>query len=344
MLSANLRGSFEKLIETLTLRSVISGVAFSVALAFAPVGAGAQTPGDAIGDLIKDVVVPKAKPEGLSTRNVAAKRLFGAKKEAARLRPNAYGSYTRGCLAGAEQLEATGPAWQAMRLSRNRHWGHPKLVALVRRLAVEAKQHDGWNGLLVGDLSQPRGGPMTSGHRSHQIGLDADIWLNPMPNRELTYNEREKISAKSMVLDRKRLNRKRWTEAHARILYRAANYFEVERIFVHPPIKKEMCEWATRKGFKDRRWLGKIRAYYGHHYHFHIRIRCPQGAVGCKDQKLAPRKDDCEDNLAYWMGTKPWVKPKKTKQPKKKPKKVYKPFVVQMKHLPKACQTVLHAK
>ena len=304
----------------------------------------AQAKGDAIGDLIKDVAVPRKKPLRVPGRPVAAKKLFGAKKDAAKLKPAAYGYYTRGCLAGAEQLEPTGPAWQAMRLSRNRNWGHPKMVALVRRLAVEAKKHDGWNGLLVGDLSQPRGGPMLSGHRSHQVGLDADIWLNPMPNRELTYNEREKISAKSMVLDRKRLNRKRWTEAHARILYRAANYFEVERIFVHPPIKKEMCEWATRKGFKDRRWLGKIRAYYGHHYHFHIRIRCPQGAVGCKDQKLAPRKDDCEDNLAYWMGTKPWVKPKKTKQPKKKPKKVYKPFVVQMKHLPKACQTVLHAK
>ena len=32
----------------------------------------------------------------------------------------------------------------------------------------------GWQGLYIGDISQPRGGPMTSGHSSHQIGLDAD--------------------------------------------------------------------------------------------------------------------------------------------------------------------------
>jgi hypothetical protein len=38
----------------------------------------------------------------------------------------------------------------------------------------------GWGkGLYIGDISQPRGGPMTSGHASHQIGLDADIWMLP---------------------------------------------------------------------------------------------------------------------------------------------------------------------
>ena len=152
----------------------------------------AQAQGDAIGDLIKDIVTPRPKPTKTG-RPVAAKKLFGAKKVGAKMRPAAYGSYARGCLAGAEQLEETGPAWQAMRLSRNRNWGHPKLVALVRRLAREGRQHDGWPGLLVGDLSQPRGGPMLTGHRSHQIGLDADIWFNPMPKKVLTYNEREKV-------------------------------------------------------------------------------------------------------------------------------------------------------
>ena len=79
-----------------------------------------------------------------------------------------------------------------MRLSRNRNWGHPMLVELVKKLAIEAKAYDGWPGLLVGDLSQPRGGPMLTGHRSHQMGLDADIWFLAMPNRVLTAQEREK--------------------------------------------------------------------------------------------------------------------------------------------------------
>ena len=78
-----------------------------------------------------------------------------------------------------------GPNWQAMRLSRNRRWGHPDMVALVERLSRDATA-DGWPGLLVGDISQPRGGPMLSGHASHQIGLDADIWFQPMPQRRLS--------------------------------------------------------------------------------------------------------------------------------------------------------------
>ena len=86
-----------------------------------------------------------------------------------------------------------------MRLSRNRYWAHPDMVALVKRLAVKAKKDAGWPGILVGDMSQPRGGPMLTGHASHQVGLDADIWLTPMPGRQLSRNEREEMSAVMMV-------------------------------------------------------------------------------------------------------------------------------------------------
>src|SRR3954462_10619603 len=89
------------------------------------------------------------------------------------------GSYAKGCLAGAVQLPADGPNWQAMRLSRDRRWGTPELVNYIEALATSAQQ-DGWPGILVGDMGEARGGPMTSGHASHQIGLDVDIWLKPM--------------------------------------------------------------------------------------------------------------------------------------------------------------------
>ncbi len=49
--------------------------------------------------------------------------------------------------------------------------------------------------------AQPRGGPTLSGHASHQTGLDADIWLTPMPNRQLSRKEREDTSAVMMVRD-----------------------------------------------------------------------------------------------------------------------------------------------
>ena len=91
--------------------------------------------------------------------------------------PAPHGSYAAGCLAGAAQLPETGPGWQAMRLSRNRNWGHQDMIAFIERLSRAARAA-GWPGLYVGDISHPRGGPMVSSHRSHQIGLDADIWLS----------------------------------------------------------------------------------------------------------------------------------------------------------------------
>ena len=147
-----------------------------------------------------------------------AKVLFGAAKTPAPLAARAIGFYAKGCLAGATALPIDGPAWQAMRLSRNRNWGHPDLVALVEKLAHRgASKHDSWPGLLVGDLSQPRGGPMLTGHASHQVGLDADIWLMPMPDRRLTEKEREDLSATSDAGSRRGFGRpKVWTDAHVR--------------------------------------------------------------------------------------------------------------------------------
>lgn len=267
-----------------------------------------------------------------------AKKLFGAQQRPADMTAHAIGSYAKGCLAGGKALPVNGPAWQVMRKSRNRFWAHPAMVALVERLAMEAKEHDGWNGLLVGDFAQPRGGPMLSGHASHQTGLDGDVWLNQMPDRTLTDAERENMSATLVVKDRTTMNYKVWSEAHARLIRRAASYPEVARIFVHPPIKAELCKWATG----DRSWLAKIRPYYGHDAHFHIRINCPKDSVGCKNQAPARPKDGtgCGEELAYWMGSVPWRKARK--DPNAKPVKPAPAMTLAA--LPAACRAVVTAQ
>ena len=275
-----------------------------------------------------------------SLARLPAKKIFGAQKlPTLNMKARAIGSYAKGCMAGGAALSVDGPAWQVMRLSRNRNWGHPDLVALVERLAREAKEKDGWNGLLVGDLAQPRGGPMLSGHASHQVGLDADVWLTPMPNRVLSRKEREDISAKLVVKDRQAMDYNVWTEAHARLIKRAANYSEVARIFVHPPIKAELCKWATG----ERSWLAKIRPYYGHNYHFHIRINCPAGSATCKNQVPSRPKDGtgCGQELAYWLGSVPWA-PKKKPDPKAKPPKPAPPLTLAA--LPAECRAVVTAE
>jgi penicillin-insensitive murein DD-endopeptidase len=176
----------------------------------------------------------------------------------ASLAARSIGLYSRGCLAGAVALPVTGPSWQVMRLSRNRNGGHPRLVAYLERLAKDARSV-GWSGLLIGDLSQPRGGPMPTGHTSHQVGLDADIWLTPMPNRLLMRQEREDMMAVSMLRDPLNVDLSRWTPLHTRLIKLAASYPEVERIFVHPAINQVLCDQAGR----DRAWLSKVRPWWG---------------------------------------------------------------------------------
>ena len=265
----------------------------------------------------------------------AAKELFGRVPLPSAAKPQSWGFYSRGCLSGAVAMPVDGPTWQAMRLERNRRWGHPKMIALLERLSREAVQ-DGWPGLLVGDISQPRGGPMLSGHASHQVGLDADIWLNPMPDRRLSVSERANISAVSVLkTDSLEVDPKKWTAAHGRLLKRAASYPEVQRIFIHPGIKKKMCEIYGDARANDP-WMNKLRPYYGHHYHFHVRIFCQEGSPGCKPQQSTGSGNGCDKSLDWWFTSEPWAPAKP--EPGKKPAK---PRAVTLSDLPAACTGVL---
>lgn len=284
--------------------------------------------------------VPTAAADKTKPKLIAAKTLFGAAKGAAPLAARSIGTYARGCLAGAKPLAVDGPTWQAMRLSRNRTWGHPDLIALLERFAGEVKQ-DGWPGLLVGDISQPRGGPMLTGHASHQVGLDADIWFTPMPDHRMSKKERETLSATSMLADDSlSVDPKVWTDSRVKIIKRIASYAKVERVLVHPAIKKALCQAAGT----DRHWLNKVRPYWGHFYHFHVRIGCPAGSTSCKAQAPVPGDDGCGKELDDWfklLARKP--KPKPLGEPKVvvKPSKPKPP--VTLDDMPAECRTVLAA-
>lgn len=261
-----------------------------------------------------------------------AKDLFGSVTAPAPLAARAIGSYARGCLAGGVAVPINGPGWQVMRLSRNRNWGHPRLLVYLERLAKDTRSI-GWRGLLIGDIAQPRGGPMITGHASHQIGLDADIWLTPMPNRLLTSQEREEITAVSMLRDPFNVDLQLWTPVHTRLIRLAASYREVERIFVHPAIKQVLCDQAGR----DRGWLSKVRPWWGHYYHFHVRIACPAGSAGCRAQPPVTKDDGCGAELDAWFA--------RLLQAERQPNNPAKPSATErplaLGDLPNECRTVL---
>lgn len=267
---------------------------------------------------------------------IPAKQLFGAAKLPTKSETQSLGFYAKGCLAGGEALPMDGPTWQVLHPSRNRRWGNPRMLALIEKLSREAHAEDGWNGLLVGDISQPRGGPMLSGHASHQIGLDADVWLTPMPDRKLSYDERERFPENSMLRKGSLyVDPNKWSKPATNLIMRAASYPQVERIFVHPGIKKKLCDTWTG----DRALLSKVRPMYGHHYHFHIRIKCPAGSIGCEDQVDPPSESGCGKELTQWFAR---LKPRPAPKIVKKPTKPVKPQYLTLNSLPKACSVVLN--
>jgi penicillin-insensitive murein DD-endopeptidase len=246
------------------------------------------------GTLNPQPLPPLANPNAPST---PARELFGRKTEPLAGPALSIGGYADGCLAGGVALPISGPSWQVMRLSRNRNWGNPELITFLERFGDNAKKV-GWSGLLVGDMSQPRGGPMITGHASHQVGLDADIWFTPMPEHVLTREEREFDGAVDMVAqNRLDVDRKVWSHERTELIRTAAEDPAVTRIFVNAAIKKAMC----REAGSDRDWLAKVRPWWGHAEHFHIRIACPSDSPLCKPQPPVPDGDGCGHALDYWF-------------------------------------------
>lgn len=236
----------------------------------------------------------------VETENAASEVFGKAQYPSAQSTRSISKSPSCGCIAGAVGLPIDGDHWQVMRLQRNRRWGHPLLIDYIESLSERAYKN-GWNGLLVGDLSQPRGGPMKNGHSSHQAGIDVDIWLDEMPPRRLDEDERNTTMQATSVLKAKsnELNSAVWNDKIARFIHDAAQDKSVARIFVAPAIKKALCNCKAQDG-SDAEWLRRLRPWWGHDDHIHVRLHCPEGEA-CAEQEPPPEGDGCGDEIESWL-------------------------------------------
>ncbi|MGG5811215.1 penicillin-insensitive murein endopeptidase [Falsiroseomonas sp. CW058] len=240
--------------------------------------------------------------------------------------PQAIGGTSLGCLAGGVALPPDGPGWQAIRTSRNRHWGHPAALDLVAHVAGRARA-SGLPDLWIGDIAQPRGGPMPFGHASHQTGLDIDIWLDLRPKPRVPPAQREELSIPSLVLpDESGVDPARWTPRHATLIRIAAEAPEVDRVLVNHAIKRRLC--ADHRGAP---WLRRVRPWRGHDSHMHVRLRCPGGSPDCRDIAPPPAGDGCDASLDWWLTAEARRPPAAPARPGPPPR------------LPQACAGVLGA-
>lgn len=268
-------------------------------------------------------------PDSADSSEPSAASQFAAVRLPTAGRSQVFGSYTRGCIAGAASLPLSGAHWQVLKPSRNRMWGHPNLIAFIGTLSEQVAA-DGYRGLLVGDLAQPRGGPLPSSHNSHQVGLDADIWLTPMPARKLDADDVESYEPASFVdFDAMKVTGA-FGAAQLAMVKRAAEADEVERIFVSPVIKRALCQ---RSPVGARDWLRKVRPWTGHSAHMHVRLACPSGSGDCKAQDQPPEGDGCGAELQSWFDDRSWMQESTGTYVPKKP--------LTLDQLPDECRSVL---
>ncbi len=245
------------------------------------------------------------------------------------------GSYANGCLIGAQALPFNGLGYQVLRNQNKRYYGHSETVSFVARLAEQARK-DLRTHLLIGDMSLPQGGRFSSGHSSHQTGLDIDIWFR-LADSKLSQSALQLPQPHSLVdMQAYQLNSENWDDRHFRLVKMAAQDEQVARIFVHPVIKKKLCRVAAGK----RDWLRKVRPWWGHNYHMHVRLKCPSDDGSCINQASPPLGDGCGNEVDSWRPT----HNVKSLRPATKDETKAKPNVVKTKPkkiMPQECQQIV---
>jgi penicillin-insensitive murein endopeptidase len=238
------------------------------------------------------------------------------------------GFYSAGCIQGAQPLPLEGPGYEAIRISRNRYWGHPVTLQFIQTLSEKIRAA-GQHYLYIGDIGQPRGGPAPTGHASHQTGLDADIWYEREPGPRLPPAQRENPRLRPLVIQDRTIDDQVFNQQHVTLIRTAAEMPNLDRMFVNRWIKARLC--ATVTG--DRSWLRKVVPWYGHDDHFHVRLYCPPGNPLCQPQADYAHDDGCGAALDWWLKQPPVVFPPDDEVTTRPPKP----------RLPPACQKVLNA-
>ncbi|MCG9728380.1 penicillin-insensitive murein endopeptidase [Shewanella sp. Isolate13] len=247
---------------------------------------------------------------------------------------SAIGSYANGCLKGAEALPLNGNGYQVIRPQRQRYYGHPELIEFIEQYSSSLNRL-GADDILIADMSMPRGGNFTQGHSSHQTGLDVDVWFQ-RASKPLTTAELAQPLAIDPV-DKKQftLDTQLWSTLQTQMVKLAAEDSRVARIFVSPVIKQHLCDLEL----DNDGWLKKVRPWWGHTYHMHVRLRCPEGSEFCREQAKIPAGNGCNE-LGWWKRqlTQTQLAQVKANKPASKPKKK------KAKVKPEQCARMLAAK
>lgn len=228
-----------------------------------------------------------------------------------------YGSYNLGCIDGTVPILDKDQTFQIQRWGKGRNYVHPMMAHYIFDL-VKRAQAAGLPPLMLGDMSRQYGGPIGPGssHASHETGLDLDIPFDFAKPRKSLY---ELQHPEDVYIVKGRKIQKNFTPTVVTLIKTAATDPRVERIFVAPMIKKRMCQLFEGKGQPgDDAFLQKLRPWFGHQAHMHVRLKCPADSPDCTPQKPIPEGTGCGYEVDSWFL--PPDKTAKVTPKKKKPK------------------------
>lgn len=172
------------------------------------------------------------------------------------------GGYSSGCLKGSSQLPVNGVGFETVNRHRRRYYGHPLLISSIQNWGHVMESQ--WQSrIIVGDISQPVGGPSTKGHKSHQIGLDADLRFYLIEKKSESevfpvWDNENNIETPSLVEYKKIVEagktkytveflEKYWNQKTIELLTLVGQEPKIERILMNAPIKKFLCMRLVQK-------------------------------------------------------------------------------------------------
>lgn len=144
----------------------------------------------------------------------------------------------------------------------------------------------------IGDISREKGGKLFR-HKSHQNGVDADVAFY-FKNKTFQGYLASAIAVNKLHPDW--MYEQQWT-----MFKRIQETGFIDRIFIHPLMKKKLCEHAINLGELKKndtkslaaQTLRRLIPEKDHHDHYHLRVKCSSAQVRCRQMADPPQGSGC---------------------------------------------------
>ncbi|MGE5085521.1 MAG: penicillin-insensitive murein endopeptidase [Bacillota bacterium] len=260
-----------------------------------------EAPGVYVGDMKNDIEkVLEVKPKGAAKEQSTPKAEQDTKgvegTVSIPVRGNqAIGAVNKGRLENGTSLldiDAKNIGFEVAHPERKSFYATTELAYLIEKMGAFTRKVAPNHILYLSDIAKKNGGKYGS-HKSHQNGLDIDIAF---------YFKANKSSANFVKALRNGKPIGDWMMEPQWQLFKyvtSSNF--VDRIFVHPGLKKALCDNAIKNGEINEstrsgvayETLRRLRPEKSHDNHFHLRIKCSESQIRCRQMAEPAQGTGC---------------------------------------------------